>query len=128
VSAPTIATSAADHQAKVLQLAATLGWRSMHVRKAMGSKKHGWVTPTSVSGWPDAVLWHPKQKRLILIEFKTDKGRLTPGQQDVIRSLLDAGQEVYVSRPREFDQIRDVLTASPPPVRITEDETNGPVP
>jgi hypothetical protein len=110
---PGIAISEADHQAQVLELAGLMGRRSMHVRKAMGSRKHGWVTPTSVSGWPDAVLWHPKQKRLIFIEFKTDKGRLTPGQRDVIGSLLTAGQEVYVSRPSGFDAIRSVLAECP---------------
>lgn len=101
--------SEADHQRQVLELATILGWASMHVRKAMGSKKHGWVTPTSVSGWPDAVLWHPRQKRVLFVEFKAEKGRLTDDQRRVLGSLIEAGQEVYVWRPSDFDDAQAIL-------------------
>lgn len=99
-----------EWQRQVLELAQILGWRTMHVRPAMGSKKHGWVTPTSLSGWPDLTLWHPKQKRVVFVELKTDRGRLTDGQREVLGSLLGAGQEVYVWRPSELDEVQACLS------------------
>jgi len=49
-------------------------------------------TPTTCSGWPDLVLW--KRGRCLVVELKSETGRLRPEQRDVLDSLAAAGIEV----------------------------------
>ena len=60
-------------------------------------------TTTSIAGWPGACLWRPGQ--LLLVELKTDRGRLSPAQREVIGSLQDAGVDVRVWRPSDWPEI-----------------------
>lgn len=94
---------------QVFDLAKILSWKTMHVRRSIASYNKGWTTATSVKGWPDAVMWSEAQQRLIFVEFKKESGRLTVEQKDVIRSLLAAGQEVFVWRPSQLEEIKNVL-------------------
>ena len=51
----------------------------MTVRPSVGRRggRPAWQTTTSIAGWPDlACLWRPGQ--LLLVELKTDRGRLSP--------------------------------------------------
>lgn len=112
-------------------LATIYGWEHVHFRPAL--TKHGWRTPgsgTMAAGWPDLVLLRARDRRLIFAELKSDAGKVTQDQQRVLETLrvltadhvdgsghrvLDpigvAGPrvEVYVWRPRDFDQIIEVL-------------------
>lgn len=107
VPAPPI--TEAQFQAQVLQLAHLCGWRSMTVRPSVGRRggRPAWQTTTSIAGWPDACLWRPGQ--LLLVELKTDRGRLSPAQREVIGSLRDAGVDVRVWRPVDWPEIETTL-------------------
>ena len=62
-------------------------------------------------GWPDLVLLHTTTGRLIFIELKSDKGRVSP-EQHVWMRLLDMHHEVYLWRPIHWTDgtIRRVLS------------------
>jgi hypothetical protein len=68
-------------------LAEELGW---HVVGAT------WNTKNSPSGEPDLRL---VRERVIWMELKTEKGRLTSRQRFVVSRLKEAGAEVNVSGP-----------------------------
>lgn len=98
-------------QGQVVQLAGTLGWEHLHVRRSIGKGKR-WVTATNVKGWPDLFLWHPIQGRVMAAELKVGKDTLTVEQRLVLRSLEAAGIPTYVWRPEDLEAVLVLL--SPP--------------
>jgi len=96
-------------QDQIIELAEQwLGWQTMHIRPAR--TKHGWKTPVQGAlgkGWPDLVML--RGGRIIAAEMKTDKGKVTPEQADVIGLLQAAGVETYIWRPKYWDDIVEVL-------------------
>lgn len=96
-------------QQQVVHLAHLHRWRVMHVRPTIGRRggQAAWQTATSTPGWPDLTLWRPGQ--LLLVELKTDRGRLSPAQREVIGSLQDAGVDVRVWRPADWPEIETTL-------------------
>ncbi len=60
----------------ILELAAPLGFLSMHIRPARTT--HGWRTPIAGDGkgYPDLTLLHPKRRVLHIAELKSARGRL----------------------------------------------------
>lgn len=100
-------TDEATFQAQVVELARILGWRCNHHRRSIG-KGNRWTTATSVVGFPDLTLW--RRGRIVFAELKSATGRLTPEQREVLASLAEAGPEVYVWRPSDFDEIKRVLS------------------
>lgn len=105
----TAPTTEADLQAQVIDLAEKwLHWRVVHFRPARTSQ--GWRTPVQGSmgkGWPDLIL--VRRTTIIAAELKSDKGKLTPEQVDVLVVLAGAGVETHVWRPRDWDTIVEVL-------------------
>lgn len=102
----------AQFQRQVVDLAWIAGWLFVHHRPARTA--HGWRTPVEGplgAGWPDLVLVSPRRKRVLYVELKADKGRLSPAQAEVHAALREAGAEVRVWRPRDFDAIAAELTA-----------------
>ena len=105
----TCAISEAAWQEQVTQLAGLLGWQFLHVRRTIG--RHGqWTTATSVTGFPDLLLWHESQVRVVAAELKSERGRLTAAQRAVLRSLELAGLETYVWRPSQLAEVQQILT------------------
>ena len=49
------------------------------------------------------------RERVVWIELKSETGRLSPEQAAWIDALKAAGQEVYVWRPDQWPEIREVL-------------------
>lgn len=87
-------------QAQVLQLASLSGWRCYHTFDSRRSSP----------GFPDLVLVRPP--RLLLVELKTDQGRLRPEQAawlDVLAGCEDA-PEVHLWRPSSWGEIEATLT------------------
>ncbi|WBL18492.1 VRR-NUC domain-containing protein [Citricoccus sp. NR2] len=76
-------------QGSVQQLATLHGWRWYHVTDSR----------RTVPGFPDLVMVHPTQQRVIWAELKRASGRLTADQKAWIADLEAAGQEVHVWRP-----------------------------
>lgn len=94
-------------------LATLYGWTYAHFRPARTNK--GWRTPVEGpggAGWPDYVLW---RERVIFVELKSERGRLSHEQLDVMGlgdargGLLGAGAEVYVWWPSDFRSAHEVL-------------------
>lgn len=77
-------------QENVLSLAKALSYLSYHTHDSRRSQP----------GFPDLVLAKPG--RLIFIELKTAKGKLTAAQTIWLAALTDAGAEAYVFRPLDW--------------------------
>ncbi len=92
--------------AQVLEYAAKMGWLRAHFRPAKTA--HGWRTPcqAEAKGFPDLVL---VRERVVYAETKSETGKLTPEQTLWIEKLAAAGQEVYVWRPKDWDEVLTVL-------------------
>lgn len=91
-----------EFQRMVVELATALGYRHYHT----------WNSIHSNVGWPDLVLWKPG--RFICAELKSQGGKLTAAQREVLSSLKEAGVESYVWRPQDWDTIVDVLKGGQP--------------
>lgn len=83
-------------QEQVVALAARLGWTTYHTYDARRSRP----------GFPDLVL---VRDRVIFAELKRQQGRLTGAQRRWQALLAQAGAEVYVWRPADFDEVHQVL-------------------
>jgi hypothetical protein len=86
-----------EWSAQVVELATLLGWKRYHTYRST----------RSAAGWPDEAL---VRDRLVLLELKTEAGRVSPAQSEWLRALVDAGVEVYVARPTDLDDLAQILT------------------
>jgi hypothetical protein len=82
-----------EHQEQVLELALRYGWAHFHPFDMRRSD----------AGWPDLVLIRPPE--LLVVELKTDKGRMRPRQQIWLDELAACGVETAVWRPRDFEEL-----------------------
>ena len=96
MSAP-LALTEKEFQAQLVDLAKTLGFRCYHP----------WLSIRSERGWPDLALFKPG--RFLLAELKTDKGKVSDRQTEMLADLKAAGVEVHLWRPADFDAIVEVL-------------------
>ena len=104
---PIESLSEAEWQAWIVDLARWLGWRCFHPRPAQISGR--WATHhTGEPGFPDLTLVHPR-RGFIMVECKTQRGRLTPGQKLWHVELDAAGVEVYVWRPSDYAEVEQRL-------------------
>ena len=85
-----------DWQKQVVDLAKILGWRVYHPFLSKWSEK----------GWPDLAL---VRERVVYAELKRENGKVSPSQVEWIYALTAAGQEVYVWRPSDFDEVARIL-------------------
>jgi hypothetical protein len=105
-----------DFQRAVMELAELSGWETLHVRTSMQQGRYMTATTgTLARGWPDLVLFHPARQKVLYVELKTDRGRLSPDQERVL-SLLSAIFEgtwasVQVWRPKDWPSIEATLTS-----------------
>lgn len=86
-------------QAWVLEVAELGRWSHFHPYDSRRSR----------AGWPDLALWRPGE--FLVAELKTDTGRVSPAQLDVLVGLEQAGVEVHVWRPCDRGVIEKRLTA-----------------
>lgn len=93
----------------VLDAAKRGGWFKCHFRPAQTAK--GWRTPLQGdSGFPDVVLVHGELQRCVFAELKSRRGSLRPDQELWIDALKQVpGVEVYVWKPADMSEIKDVL-------------------
>lgn len=91
-----------DLQRTIIATARYLGWRCAHFGRAM-TRSGEWVTPTQAdgAGFPDLVL---VRERVVYVELKSAKGRLSPRQREWMQALVAAGQEVYVWRASDWNE------------------------
>lgn len=86
-------------QRQVIEFARLQGW----------SVYHTFDSRRCVAGYPDLTLVHPKRKRLLFLELKTDAGKVRPDQREWLDWLNAAGVTAAVVRPRDWDQIQREL-------------------
>lgn len=98
-----------EWQRQVVELAGILGWKHLHVRRTIG-RGGRWTTSTNLKGFPDLMLWHEGMRRVVAAELKSERGRLSPEQVDVLRSLRAAGMEAYVWKPSDLGDVKRLLS------------------
>jgi hypothetical protein len=95
-------------QAAVLELAQQLGWRIAHFNDSRRQIRPGvFVGDSDAAGWPDLVLCRPP--RLLVVELKTDKGRVSPAQVEWLQVLTLCGVNARVWRPADWPTIEAAL-------------------
>lgn len=96
-----------DFLREVIAVARNLGWKSAHFRSGL-NKRGKWQTAVQGdgAGFPDLVL---VRERVVWAELKTDEGTPSELQTAWQAWLTAAGQEAYLWRPRDWDQIKEVL-------------------
>jgi hypothetical protein len=102
--------SEAQFMAQITSLANLRGWHWLHILPGLNERGY-YRTPVSGSlgaGWPDLVL--VKGQRILFVELKTEKGKVTGLQEEVLGVLGAMGYaEVYVWRPSDWSLILEVL-------------------
>lgn len=98
------AESEAAFQQKVINYALFKGWRMYHPPDNVPSKR-GKVQRVT-AGYPDLTL---VRERVLFAELKSEKGRVKPEQREWHDALRDAGAEVYIWRPSDWEHIEVVL-------------------
>ena len=83
--------------ASVFKLANMLGW---HFHHTFDSRR-------SAPGFPDAVFL--RRPRVLFVEFKAERGRLTNDQRACLEELRACGQEAYLWRPSDIETITRIL-------------------
>lgn len=103
----------AEWQSQVLEVAALYGWRHLHVRRSIGKGKR-WVTATNVDGWPDLFLWNVRRPGagLVALELKSEGGKPTDEQVQVLAELDAAGVRTMIARPSDLDAVHALLRAT----------------
>ena len=88
-------------QELVRKSALLLGYKYFHVWNSMHSPK----------GFPDVCMVRPKDGRLIFVELKSAKGKVTAEQQEWLDALnrVSVNCEVFVLRPDGFDDFFERL-------------------
>ena len=79
-------------QDQVIALAERMGFIVYHTHDSRRSQK----------GFPDLVLVHPKQRRVLWRELKSESGALRPDQKKWLLALQTAGEDAELWRPRDW--------------------------
>lgn len=90
-----------DLQNAVLELAELLGWRCVHFRPGL-TRSGNWTTAMSGSlsaGFPDCVL---VRERVLFVELKSARGKLSPEQCGWRDALITAGAEWHCWKPIDW--------------------------
>lgn len=102
-----------EWQTQIVDLAHLNGWRHLHVRRSIGRGQR-WTTTTNVVGWPDLLLWHESDQRVLAIELKVGKNAPTVEQIEVLGSLRAAGIETAILWPDMLDEAVELLARRRP--------------
>lgn len=99
--------SEAEFLSQIVEVAQLHGWLAHHTRPAWSSK--GYRTPIQGDpGFPDLVLVRPPL--IIMVEVKSERGRLSPAQQRWIAALeVCTSADFRIWRPSDWDRIVETL-------------------
>ena len=97
----------ADWQATVMDYARLLGWHVTHFHDSRRERGGKLVGDADAAGWPDLVLI--RGGAILFRELKTERGRLSGPQAEMLTRLRDAGQDVGVWRPRDWERVQREL-------------------
>lgn len=90
------ALTEAQWQQQVVDLARLRGWWVWHDHDSRRNQ----------AGLPDLIL---VRERVVYVELKTERGRVRPGQVEVMARLRAAGAEVWLWRPSDLPVVQEVL-------------------
>lgn len=110
-----VATSEAQLQGHVVDLAHLLGWKVVHIRKVlvkMGEKTH-YETPFDIDGVGSFDLDFYRERHF-KAELKFGKNKPTPEQREWHKRYCEAGVEAYIWYPSDAEHIIEVLTCRRP--------------
>ena len=86
---------------RVEELLKIYGWKFYHVV----DQRH--YARRTTKGFPDYTA--AKEPRLVFFELKSEKGKLTPEQKKWIDLLIACGQEVYIWKPSQMEEVIKTL-------------------
>ena len=96
-----------EFQREVVQRAKSLGWFIFHALPGQGRNRHLTLF-IGKRGFPDLVLCRPP--RLLFVELKSEKGKVSNDQREWLDALRACGVEVYIWRPSDLEQITAILS------------------
>lgn len=85
-----------EWSSQVYDLCRALSWRRYHTYRST----------RSAAGFPDETL---VRDRIVFLELKTEKGKLSDAQREWLTAIVKAGGEAYVARPHDLQQLAQVL-------------------
>lgn len=85
---------------QVRDIASLYGWNMQY---------HTYNSLHSDPGWPDEVLCHPLRRRMVFVELKSDKGKISDAQRNWLIVLNSCGLETALWRPKDIDTVIRVL-------------------
>lgn len=88
----------AEFQRQVESAAAALGWKVIHIRNTIANPI-----------LPDLMLW--RRERYLLWELKSERGKISPKQQEMIDEFDSWRVPIQVLRPSDWDWIIEQLEA-----------------
>lgn len=88
-----------DFQRLVIDAASALGYRHYAALYSIGADP----------GYPDVTLVNPQSGRVIWLELKITRGKVSDRQRQWIADLRDAGCAAYIVTPDDWDQIESLL-------------------
>lgn len=99
--------SEASYQSRIIDLAELYRWRIHHCRP-LQRRDGRWQTPIAGdAGFPDLVLL--RDRRLLVIEVKAERGQLSAEQRIWLERFVQAGAEVVIARPSNWEAIERML-------------------
>lgn len=86
-----------DFQAQVIAMAERFGWQVWHVPAPMvwRSKEKKWVPSPQGAGLPDLIMLHDDPPRLVFMELKAERGKLTDRQVEFLKAARDVAERSY---------------------------------
>lgn len=103
-------TEEADLQSEIIEHLQTLGYLTAHFRPA--KTEQGWRTPVEGDGegFPDVIAIHPLKGKCVVLELKSETGRLKEKQLEWLRGFMNVqGVTVMVVRPSNWNDLRALL-------------------
>jgi hypothetical protein len=91
-----------EFQAMVVELGRALAFTSIY---------HTFDSRRSAFGFPDLVLVSPARRRIVYLELKGERGKLTLEQAVWLRELSAAGAEAHAVWPRDWDAVARGLSS-----------------
>lgn len=93
----------------VASLARACGWRVSHFAGGWSSRGFRTACRYDGQGFPDLVLAHPVRERVLFVELKAGRGKLSEQQEEWRDTLRLSGAEYRLWRPEdEADVVREI--------------------
>lgn len=102
-----------DFQQQIIDLAHLNGWRVAHFRSVRQQRMDGSVfysTPVQADGigFPDLLML--RDERMVIVELKVENNKTSDAQDEWLDAFRNAGVEVYVWWPKDWDEAVKVLS------------------